>query len=151
MSKKVWGNITWRLFHTMSLRMKDATPDQIYQAVMCIQIICKNLPCPLCSNEASTLLKKYNLNQIKTLEDFKQFVHNFHNKVNQRLKRPAVEYSELSALHTESLNQILNQFFAAYNKIQHNSNMMLYRFHRDIVIHKTRQYFLENTPLYTFQ
>jgi hypothetical protein len=150
MSKKVWGNITWKLFHTMSLRMKECSPDQIQRAVECIKIICKNLPCPLCSNEATTLLKKYNIKQIQNIEDFKRFIYEFHQKVNLKLKHESIPYDQVESLHPTNLNTILNEFFKIYNQIKHNTNMMLYQFHRDIILSKTRAYFIEHRDLYRF-
>ena len=150
MSKKIWGNITWRLFHTMTLCMNDCTFQQIQNALQCIKIICKNLPCPLCSNEATLILKRYNLNNIKTKEDFKKFIFMFHNLVNVKLKVASIEYDMIEKIHNQSLNAILNEFFKVYSNIKTTSNMMLYTFHRNIIISNTRKYFLENKELYRF-
>ena len=150
MSKKIWGNITWRLFHTMTLCIEDCNYDQLQTAIQCITNICRNLPCPLCSNEASILLKKYNSKNIKTKEDFKRFIHFFHNKVNQRTNSPMVEYESIEELHKTSLNSILNDFFKVYKGLKNNSNMMLYSFHRDMIINNTKTYFLNNRTLYRF-
>jgi len=149
MSKKLWGNITWKLFHTMTIRLKD-DGEQIQQALDCITVICKNLPCPLCSQEAISLLKKYNIKNIKTREEFKKFIWDFHNKVNSKLKQPIVEYNQVDSLHSDSLNHILNEFFKIYKQIKHNTNMMLYQFHREIIVTKTRKYFLEHRDNYDF-
>lgn len=150
MSKKIWGNITWRLFHTMTLRMNDCTYEQLQGAMNIIQKICKHLPCPLCSNDAISILKQVNLKNIKTKEELKQFIHFFHNKVNAKLKVDIIPYETIENLHTRSLNSILNDFFKIYSNIKNNSNMMLYSFHRDIVINDTRSYFLNNRHLYRF-
>jgi len=150
MSKKIWGNITWRLFHTMTLYINDGNYDEIQGAIQRIEKICRHLPCPLCSNDAVSILKKINLKQIKTKEELKRFIHFFHNKVNAKLKVPSVDYESIETLHTQSLNSILNEFFKVYNNIKHNSNMMLYSFHRDIVINNTRSYFLAHRSLYRF-
>jgi hypothetical protein len=150
MSKKIWGNITWRLFHTMTLCINECTFEQIQGSIQCITNICKHLPCPLCSNEASMILKKYNLKNIKTKEDFKRFVNFFHNKVNQKIKAPTIEYENIEELHKNSLNYILNEFFKIYKGLKNNSNMMLYSFHRDMIINNTKTYFLNNRTLYRF-
>lgn len=151
MSKKIWGNITWRLFHTMTLCInEDCSYEQLQGAMNIIQKICKHLPCPLCSNDAIIILKQVNLKNIKTKADFKQFIHFFHNKVNAKLKVSVVPYENIEELHRQSLNSILNDFFKVYSNIKHNSNMMLYSFHRDIVIHDTRSYFLNHRDLYRF-
>jgi len=148
MSRKVWGNITWRLFHTMSLCINE--DKDIPNGIECIRTICKHLPCPYCSNEAMTILKKINVASIKTKDDFKRFVHFFHNKVNLKLKAPIIEYESMDQLHTDSLNKILNEFFKVYGNIQHNTNMMMYSFHREIIMSRTRKYFLDNRTLYRF-
>lgn len=150
MSKKIWGNITWKLFHTMTLKIDDCNYEQLQSSIQCIATICRNLPCPLCSNEAMILLKKYNLKSIKTKEDFKKFIHFFHNSVNIKLKVPIIEYEKIEEHHSASLNHILNEFFNVYKNLKNNSNMMLYSFHRDIIINNTRSYFLSNQNLYRF-
>jgi hypothetical protein len=90
------------------------------------------------------------LKNIKTKEDFKRFVNFFHNKVNQRIKAPTIEYENIEELHKNSLNYILNEFFKIYKGLKNNSNMMLYSFHRDMIINNTKTYFLNNRPLYRF-
>jgi len=150
MSKKIWGNITWRLFHTMSLCINENNYDQIQASIQCIINICNHLPCPLCSSEASTILKKINVKNIKTKEDFKRFLYFFHNKVNEKLKVPNIEYETIEELHNRSLNSILNEFFKVYKGLKNNSNMMLYSFHRDMIINNTKTYFLNNRNLYRF-
>jgi hypothetical protein len=134
----------------MTLCMNDCTFQQIQNALQCIKIICKNLPCPLCSNEATLILKRYNLNNIKTKEDFKKFIFMFHNLVNVKLKAASIEYETIEQIHNQSLNTILNEFFKVYSNIKTTSNMMLYTFHRNIIISNTRKYFLENKELYRF-
>jgi len=66
MSKKIWGNITWRLFHTMTLYINDGNYDEIQGAIQCIEKICRHLPCPLCSNDAVSNFKK---NKFETNKD----------------------------------------------------------------------------------
>ena len=150
MSKKIWGNITWKLFHTMTLSINDCNYEQLQSSIQCISTICRNLPCPLCSNEATLILKNTNLKNIKTKEDFKKFIHYFHNRVNIKLKLPIIEYEKIEEIHTISLNHILNEFFRVYKNLKNNSNMMLYSFHREIIINNTRSYFLSNKNLYRF-
>jgi len=61
-----------------------------------------------------------------------------------------VEYNQVDSLHSDSLNHILNEFFKIYKQIKHNTNMMLYQFHREIIVTKTRKYFLEHRDNYDF-
>lgn len=149
MSKKIWGNITWRLFHTMTLTINDSNHD-IQNALDCIKRICKNLPCPICSNEASILLKKYNTQTIQTKEEFKKFIYVFHNNVNSRVNNPSILYEHLEKVHTMSLNAVLNEFFKVYSSIKSSSHMMMYNFHRNLVIDNTRKYFISNQSSYRF-
>jgi len=149
MSKQIWGNITWKLFHSLTINIKDDIDvTQIQECIKLIKNICNNLPCPQCARDATQLLKKSNISQIKTKAEFKQFMYIFHNKVNVKLKKKVIDYSEIDELHTASLNSILNDFFKVYSNLKHPSAMMLNSFHRHLIINQMRQYFISNIELY---
>ena len=79
MSKQVWGNNTWKLFHTISVKIKDeATYEDIQNVLVIIKDICNNLPCPVCSNHATQLFKSVKLNTIITKTDLIHFLFVFH-------------------------------------------------------------------------
>ena len=49
-----------------------------------IYSICVNLPCPVCSAHAKEYMEKINFNTIRTKEDLKNMLFQFHNNVNLR-------------------------------------------------------------------
>jgi hypothetical protein len=64
--KKVkWGEPTWFLFHTLSVKIKESHFNMIRaQLLNNIYAICVNLPCPDCANHAKTYLDGINFNTI---------------------------------------------------------------------------------------
>lgn len=150
MSKQIWGNITWKLFHCFTIKINDdATYHQIQECIDIIKSICRNLPCPICSQDASVLLRQVNTKLIKNKEEFIHFVYVFHNKVNYKLKKPMFNKELLFQTYDSmSFNQVLNDFFRIYTNMKHNSNMMLYSFHRNLIVKVTREYLLKNRSLY---
>ena len=152
MSKQSWGNNTWKIFHTISVKIKDkATFEDIQNVLEIIKEICNNLPCPICSNHATQLFKSVKLDTIKTKEDLIHFLFVFHNKVNIRLKKPP--YLKELVLHTYeklNLNNCLNIFVHIYNNIKGSNHMMIHNFHRKKIVKKVIEYFKKNYHLYNF-
>ena len=150
MSKKVWGNITWKLFHSLSFQISDdATQQDIKECIEMIKYISFNLPCPTCSQHAAKLLKNVNINNYKNKYQLIQFVYIYHNKVNENIGKPMFNKELLFQTYDSmSFNQVLNDFFRIYTNMKHNSNMMLYSFHRNLIVKVTREYLLKNRTLY---
>ena len=89
MSKKEWGNITWILFHSIAECIQEDNFQLVKQPIIeLITIICSNLPCPDCSQHATSLLKQSLIQNISCKLHLKEFLRQFHNKVNIRLNKP---------------------------------------------------------------
>lgn len=86
-SKDVWGRATWIFMHHMVHALKEERTDLIHPILNIIRKICRNLPCPECSDHATILLNSLNLNSIKTKHDLVRCLYEFHNKVNVRIKK----------------------------------------------------------------
>ena len=83
--KVKWGEPTWFLLHTLSVKIKDSEFGRVRQDLLNkIYAICTNLPCPTCSQHAKTYLDGINFNSIQTKEDLIKMLFVFHNSVNQR-------------------------------------------------------------------
>ena len=68
---EVWGPAVWTLFHTLIEKMHpDAYPRVINSMYAMFVRICKFLPCPDCSNDASIFLAKIKLSNYKNKEQF---------------------------------------------------------------------------------
>ena len=130
--KSVWGNATWYLFHSLAHNIKETEflsikPDLIYV----IKTVSGNLPCPECSSDAITKLEKVNFNNIKTKEEFKLLLFNFHNQVNAKLGKPGYLLAELDEKYSKAnINAIYNNFFKIYSSNVNIPQLMSASFHR---------------------
>ncbi len=82
--KKIWGNATWYLFHTLSYKLKDVNEQQVKILYNHFKNFCDHLPCPICKEHAKRFLAKVNYNKIKTKENLIIIMFTFHNEVNKR-------------------------------------------------------------------
>ena len=93
MSKSVWGPATWYLLHSMVLKINDDAPAPVITELKkLIRSITSNLPCPSCSAHATSQLSKYKFDSIIHVEGLRQFMHHFHNSVNEMIKKPTITY-----------------------------------------------------------
>jgi len=79
--KVKWGEPTWFLFHTLSVKIKDSEFPKIRPSLLnYMYAICINLPCPDCANHAKAYLDGVNFNSIQTKEQMKRLFYDFHNE-----------------------------------------------------------------------
>ena len=133
MEKKVWGNSIWYLFHTLAEKINpEKFQEQKNNLFETIKIICRNLPCPDCSDHASKQLNNSNIKIINDKETFKLFLLEFHNRINRKLNKPTFTLDELNAKYkTANLNGILHNFNIVYNAPISNEKLMANSFHRN--------------------
>ena len=68
---EVWGPAVWTLFHTLAEKINPVAYQQIGGSLFGIIVqICRVLPCPECSRDASDFLAKVNFSTLKTKEQF---------------------------------------------------------------------------------
>ena len=147
MSKSVWGPATWAMLHCLVLKLKDDA-NNIDQVKVIISSICDNLPCPYCASHARTMIQKSNFNKMQDVLSLRVFVFQMHNKVNERLKKPEMEYSEhLEKFKNVNLIDVINTFIKAYNN-NSGTTMMLYSFHKRQVTNQVKLYFKNFASLY---
>ena len=83
--KMKWGEPVWFFFHTIAEKVKPESFAIVrMELLQLITSICRNLPCPTCSQHATTYLANINLNLIQTKEHLIDFFYTFHNEVNKR-------------------------------------------------------------------
>ena len=99
-SKDVWGRATWNFIHHMVNGVKEERTDLIQPILNIIRNICKTLPCPDCSDHATIVLNGLRLNTIKTKRDLVRCMHEFHNKVNVRIKKREMTIEEHDTHYT---------------------------------------------------
>lgn len=124
--KVKWGEPTWFLLHTLSVKVKDSEFSRIRQDLLNrIYAICTNLPCPTCAEHAKSYLDGINFNAIQTKEDLKRMLHAFHNTVNERKGYPIFPYDEVDAKYSLAItNNIIINFMKHYSDRNHNIKLV---------------------------
>lgn len=131
---EVWGPAIWKLFHTLIEKMNDdAYPIVVNSMFNIITRICKFLPCPECSKDASNFLAKINVSNFKTKEEFKNMFYLFHNWVNVKKRKQLYNYSNMNKYANLDLNYVINDFIRHY-KTKGNMNLIAESFHRSFII-----------------
>jgi hypothetical protein len=128
---EVWGPPVWTLFHTLSAQLVN--DDLIRQLFNYIQRVCKILPCPECSQDATIFLQKVNLNDIKTSDDLSKTLYIFHNHVNRKKHKPLFNYSELAKYKTYNLIKVFHNFARVYNT-RGNMRLIADEFQRSMIM-----------------
>lgn len=147
MSKSVWGPATWAMLHCLVLKIKDDATN-IDELKTIISSICDNLPCPYCTAHAQGIIKKSNFIKFKDLLSLRVFVFQLHNNVNEKLKKPQMEYStHLEKYKNVKLVDVINTFVKTYNN-NTGTTMMLYSFHKKQVTNQLKLYFRNFASLY---
>lgn len=83
MGSLIWGTYTWYLFHAMAEKINIKYFDEEKENIINhIKSICSVLPCPKCVNHAKICLKY--IDNVKTKDELRIFLYDFHNKVNKR-------------------------------------------------------------------
>jgi hypothetical protein len=131
---EVWGPAVWTLFHTLIEKLNtDAYAFVINSMFNIIVRICKYLPCPDCSNDASNFLAKINLNNIKTKTEFKNMIYLFHNWVNVKKKKQLYNFTDLNKYANLNLVNVINNFIKHYHT-KGNMNLIAESFQRSLII-----------------
>lgn len=114
----VWGPATWKFMHIFLERMKeDKVSPAIASDVFTLLVkIWMYLPCPDCSFHAMSMRDQLrNFPPPKTRSQLITMLHNFHNVVNRRLRKPFVPFKDLQTLYGgEKLIPAFNHFAQNY-------------------------------------
>lgn len=144
MSPETWGPPTWTLFHTLAEKIHEDTfqilgPQLFYH----IKKICSNLPCPECSQHASTFLEKINFNGIKSKVDFKNMLCFFHNTVNYRKKKPVFDVTGLEKYKEYNIINVYNKFVSVYHT-RGNMKLIADSFQRKLILVDFKKWLMQN-------
>lgn len=128
-----WGNSTWYLFHIIAENITDNIfTKERNNLINMVKQICSMLPCPDCAKHATDLLNRYNFNLLKTREDFKNFLFQFHNKVNSNTNKKIFTKEELDEKYKKTnLSASINYFSACFFMKTNNQNLLLHSFQRN--------------------
>jgi hypothetical protein len=144
MSPNKWGPPTWNFFHCLAENIKEEDFQHI--GVSCfnlIQLICKNLPCPDCSNHATQILSNIKFEHIKNKENFINLIYIFHNMVNKKKQKPMFNVLDLNKYKNKNLIQSYNEFIKVY-QTKGNMKLLADSFARSNTIQLVKKYLIKN-------
>lgn len=131
---EVWGPAVWTLFHTLAEKLNPDAYNQVIPSLFSMIVqICKVLPCPDCSKDASNFLAKIKLSDYKTKDEFKNMLYLFHNYVNAKKRKPLYNYTNMSVYKNMNLLFVIKNFIAKYNT-KGNMKLLTESFQRGFVI-----------------
>jgi hypothetical protein len=141
---EVWGPAVWTLFHTLGEKInEEAYPYVSNELFKLIVRICKFLPCPECSNDASNFLAKIKMSELKTKTDFKNTFYLFHNYVNSKKRKRLFNYANLNVYNKYRLIDVVNNFIANYHT-KGNMRMLTESFQRQFVVKDFKNWFTKS-------
>ena len=135
----IWGKYTWILFHTLAEKIKDEEfENEKDNLISYIRRLCGVLPCSDCTMHATHMLNHYKYNHIKTKNDFKKFLFEFHNLVNNRKEYKNQDIKVLEQYDKAILYRILHVWNRTFIVSGMNSRLLTDSMHRN----KVKQDFL---------
>ena len=141
---EVWGPAVWTLFHTLIEKMNpNAYPYVIGSMFTMFTRICKFLPCPECSKDASNFLGKIKLVDYKNKTEFKNLFYLFHNFVNAKKLKRLYNYANMDKYSRVNLIFVVNDFIAKYNT-KGNMKLLTESFQRGFVVKDFVNWFKSN-------
>tara|TARA_Y100000589_G_scaffold60075_1_gene50772 strand:- start:546 stop:1100 length:555 start_codon:yes stop_codon:yes gene_type:complete len=118
-TRSFWGTAVWYFFHTISCRINENFYNSNYEYIWgFIKKICHTLPCPYCQEHARKYISKISINQVRTKNQLKNVLFNFHNNVNSRIGKRVENISILDKYNRANIKKIFdlfeNRFFHSY-------------------------------------
>lgn len=124
--KVKWGRPIWTFFHLLAHKVKDSDFAAIrLELLNTIFSICTVLPCPVCSEHAKRYLQSINFNNIRTKQELKVMICNFHNEVNKRKGYPIFNADQLDETYDEmSFVESINSFVFHFEDKHRSAKLM---------------------------
>jgi hypothetical protein len=145
MSPNQWGPPTWTLFHTLAEKINEAEfPTLMPQLIFFIRRICSVLPCPECSQHATTFWKKVNVPGIQNKNDLRNLLCMFHNIVNKRKNKPLFNHDKLTETYSSRNSiDVYNHFVSVY-QTNGNMNLIADAFQRKMILVQFKKWIMTN-------
>ena len=138
---EVWGPAVWRLFHTLSERINENAYNVLAPQLFNLFVrICKFLPCPECSTDASNFLAKIKLSDMKNKTVFKNTFYLFHNYVNAKKRKPLFNYGNMNIYNHYRIVDVVNNFITNYHT-KGNMKLLTESFQRKLIIADFKKWF----------
>lgn len=145
MKKAVWGPLTWKVLHCITIKIKDEEfPKERENIIKMITSICSNLPCPHCASHATGMIKKYKLKNVKTKSELIKFVYFMHNSVNKKLKKTNYLFDNIEHYNQYNTKDVLTEYFNKNANARYGERMMLQSYHKNIFLKHFKDYFRKN-------
>jgi len=135
MSIAKWGPPIWSFLHTFVEKIKDEASFQVIknELMHLIVKICKNLPCPVCSQHSAEWLSRVQFSNIKSQTDLKNLLFMFHNFVNKSKNKPLLQIDCLEKYQNNNFIDTYNQFISTYHT-KGNFSLLSESFQRKLLI-----------------
>ena len=141
---EVWGPPIWMFFHTITSKIKDGLDVNVYKGLFrIIKTICKNLPCPTCSTDATLFLSKINEDVINSKQKLINNIYIFHNYVNKKNNKTLFNYNKILIYNQVDLALTIRQFIRVYNT-SGNMNLLNESFQRQLAVKEFRRWLRAN-------
>jgi len=151
-AKMVWGEPTWFLLHTLAEKIPENTFMARREDILnVIYTICTNLPCNECSDHAKQYLTTtVNLRAaVRTRDDLKTVLFNFHNYVNWRKKYAIFPREELDEKYARAnTKNVVYNFMIHFQDKSKNPNMISTELYRSRIILQLRDWFKQNIGMF---
>ena len=146
MSKQMWGNSTWYIFHTLAEKLKPECDSEIQTILYHFKQVSFNLPCMDCAKHATDMMQNAKLDKVKTRDDLKQFFLEFHNIVNKKLNKPIFSRDECDKLYAKANTvNVVNHFIAVMKSNQISSERtMMHTVTRHLCVDSIAKYMREH-------
>ena len=149
MKKKVWGNATWYIFHTLAEKLKPEYKSELPVLFSYISGICNNLPCPDCQKHAMSAMQRANIGQITaSQENLINYLWAFHNSVNKRIGNKEFTMAEMSIYKRANTRNIITNFINVMNENLRSDKAMLNTFYRKQFVSNFIEYINANVYKY---
>jgi len=113
--KMKWGQATWFLFHTLAHKIKrEDFPSICKELLEVISMICNNLPCPTCAKHATEYIKKSRFFLIRSKDELKAFLFNFHNEINKKKGYAIYPFDNLDSKYENANTVAIIQTFVFF-------------------------------------
>jgi hypothetical protein len=107
--------------------------------------ICVNLPCPMCSTHAKEYMDKVNFNTIRTKEDLKNMLFQFHNTVNFRKNIPLFPKEQLDEKYSKAVTiNIIHNFMHHFSDKYRSPKLIANDLMRSRIVINLKNWFSTN-------
>lgn len=144
--KKIkWGEPFWNMFHVLAEKIKESEFSRLREGLLnLVFTICSNLPCPDCTTHAVQYLNGINFNTIRTKDDFKMMMYNFHNTVNVRKDYPIFPKEGLEKYARGNVIPIIENFMQHFLVNHRNFHLLADDIQRRRISEGVKKWFQEN-------